>query len=341
MNITGIRDDAYRLLDINSGTTVSDDVEAEVVNSLNRGLQTMSLSGKDYFLAEPLTQAVVSGTAEYLLDYGVQRIVGPMRLQGGHHLRELRSKGQYEGFNAYFSGGLTMGPVSGTPLAYFLETERAPALTVAEATGNIVVAGAGGSTLNGIYIPVGNYFAKSTGPGINIERMTVGDVTGWAIITRNSFTPSVYYYAAATISQIPSDGLTWQVYSGATAPAPTVTAEMTTPSGQADAAKISLCLAPTPNANATLEFDAILEPTEYSAADLSDSAVSVPVAHKYVEEILLPLVRYFLTRSRFFTNADKLPMLEADYKAAMDSMGLGEPVQNVTRKTNPQLEEAA
>ena len=116
---------------------------------------------------------------------------------------------------------------------------------------------------------------------------------------------------------------------------------MTTPSGQADAAKISLCLAPTPNANATLEFDAILEPTEYSAADLSDSAVSVPVAHKYVEEILLPLVRYFLTRSRFFTNADKLPMLEADYKAAMDSMGLGEPVQNVTRKTNPQLEEAA
>jgi hypothetical protein len=237
MIITGIRDECYRMLEINAGVTVSDAVKADCANALNRALQTMNLAGKDYFLAESITQAFAIGTAEYALSSTIQRVIGPVRLQGGAHLRELRSRGQYDGFGMYLQGASSMAAVSGTPVAYFLESSRS----------------------------------------------TSG----------------------------------------------------------ADSVTLTLCLAPTPNASGTVEYDAIKEPTAYTAANMSEGTVTVPVAHQYVETILIPLVKYFLSRSRFFTSADKLPLIEDDYQAAMAAMGLAEPVQNATRKTNPDIEEAA
>jgi hypothetical protein len=344
MIITGIRDEGYRMLEINSGVTVSDAVKADLSNALNRSLQTMNLAGKDYFLAEALTQALSSGTAEYALSSTIQRIVGPVRLQGGGHLRELRSRGQYDGFGIYFHGETSPGAVSGTPEAYFLEAVRSAAMTTAEATGNIVVSGAGTVEVNGTYTLGGtyngkNFYVLNTSPIYTIQYAT----GAWSIMV-NPPTPQVapitYYGSGLTSAATPDLATGWTAVSGA-GPVPTVSAEMSTPSGQADSVTLTLCLAPTPSENGVIECDVIKEPTAYTAANMSDGAVSVPVAHQYVETILIPLFRYFLSRSRFFTNADKLPMIEADYKAALEAMGLGEPVQNATRKTNPQDEEAA
>ncbi|MEI7532854.1 MAG: hypothetical protein WCK57_00660 [Verrucomicrobiae bacterium] len=237
MKITDIRDECYRMLEINAGVTVSDSVKADCANALNRALQVMNLAGKDYFLMETLTQALTIGVSEYVMAAAIQRVIGPVRLQGGSHLRELRSRGQYDGFGLYFQGASSMAVTSGTPVAYFLESSRS----------------------------------------------TSG----------------------------------------------------------ADSVTLTLCIAPAPVASGTVEFDAIKEPAAYTAANMSDTNTTVPVAHQYVETLLVPLVRYFLSRSRYFTNAGKLPLIEADYQAAMSAMGLADPVQNTTRKTNPDLEEAA
>ena len=342
MIITGIRDEGYRMLEINSGVTVSDAVKADLSNALNRSLQTMNLAGKDYFLAEALTQALSSGTAEYALASTIQRVVGPVRLHGGGHLRELRSRGQYDGFGIYFHGETSPGAVSGTPEAYFLEAVRSAAMTTAEATGNIVVAGAGTVEVNGTYTLGGtyngkNFYVLNTSPLYTIQ----WSGSAWSILVNPPTlqVPVVTYYSSSSAVSTPDLATGWTQVSGS-APVPTVSAEMSTPSGQADSVTITLCLAPTPNASGTVEFDAIKEPPVYTAANMSDGAVSVPVAHQYVETILIPLFRYFLSRSRFFTNADKIPMIEADYKAALEAMGLGDPVQNATRKTNTGDEEA-
>lgn len=237
MTITGIRDEEYRLLDINAGVTVSDDVKADCANALNKALQMMSLAGGDFFLSESVTQAITANTATYTLGATIQRVIGPVRMSGGEHLRELRNKGQYQGYGTYLAGGTTMTAAAGSPRAFYLDTNKA--------------------------------------------------TTG------------------------------------------------------ADAVEIVLCLCPAPAADGSVVFDVIKEPTAYTAANLDTGTTTIPVAHQYTESILIPLVKYFLSRSRFFTNSDKLPLIETDYHAALAALGLADPVENPVRKTIPDLEEAA
>lgn len=232
MKITGIRDDLYNLLDINAGVTVSDAVKADCANALNQALQQLNLSKDEYFLSEEITQALTIGTANYALEDTIQRVVGPVRIVGGPHLREIRSKGQYEGFSYYLDGA-----TSGAPRAYFLDSRKA--------------------------------------------------------------------------------------------------------SSGGDAVAITLYLAPAPAEAGSVKLDVIKDITAYTAANMADTDKTVPVAHQYVESLLLPIARYYLTRSRFFTNTAKLESLAEDYQAAMVAIGLAEPVSNPVRKTKPALEEAS
>lgn len=340
MNITGIRDDGYRLLDINPGTTVSDYVRADLSNALNAALQTLSLAGPEYFLAEEMTQSIVAGAAEYPLASAIQRITGPVTLSGVGVLRELRNQTQYAEFSSLFG---VASP--GTPIAYFINASRGTVQHVPDGEyGDIVVTGAGTSAANGTYQHITFFlglplFCKAgTDPYVS---SIVWSGSDWHIFgsAGNSL-----YRSASNVDR-PDAATGWVAMDG-TLPPPTLTYQyqmpaMATITPSPDSVAMTLCLAPTPNANGTLAWNAIREPTSYTAANMDNAGTTIPVAHQYVETLLLPIFRWFLTRSRYFSAADKLPMLEADYKLALGAIGLGEPTQNPTRRTSPTMEEAA
>lgn len=82
---------------------------------------------------------------------------------------------------------------------------------------------------------------------------------------------------------------------------------------------------PAPDADYTVSLYISRRPHTYTVADLSGTSPVVPLPHKMAESILLPLVRWNVRTSHFFTSKDMLPSLEADYNAALTQLGLAAP----------------
>jgi hypothetical protein len=255
-----------------------------------------------------------------------------VRLANGQPLKEIRSRGEWLDFGPVYLGQTSRTLANGTPLAYHVETAAAPALTAAEATGNIVVAGAGTTKYNGKYIHVGTYedhpfYTHVENPGIVLTNYVTIGQRRWVI--RTIGTSVTNGYDATLLAATPDLALTWRAATGGdgTSPVPSVTAEMTTPSGQSDSAGISLQIAPPPDAVANLSIDVIPVAPTYTLADLcEDPAIVPPVPHNYHESILRPLVRMGATAHEYFQrHRESLPQIERDYSRALQMLGMADP----------------
>lgn len=55
----------------------------------------------------------------------------------------------------------------------------------------------------------------------------------------------------------------------------------------------------------------------YTGADIDNSSIIPDVAHEYVEMVFLPLARFYITRSHWFSYNEMLPKLEQDFTQAL------------------------
>lgn len=90
----------------------------------------------------------------------------------------------------------------------------------------------------------------------------------------------------------------------------------------ADAVKLTLKLKPIPSASGSFAYTAHSHPPRFTACDLRSDMLSLPAPHEFVEGVVVPLTRYYLTRSHWFSNHKMLGELKADYREAMNKLGL-------------------
>ena len=86
--------------------------------------------------------------------------------------------------------------------------------------------------------------------------------------------------------------------------------------------QINVYLAPTPSANGSIVIEVVETPPSYSATDVSVGTAILPVPQGYIDSLVLPLARMFVTRSSQFSRPDILPLLTADFQMAMQRLGL-------------------
>lgn len=95
--------------------------------------------------------------------------------------------------------------------------------------------------------------------------------------------------------------------------------------GNADPSKTQILFAPTPNATYTAKVEVTKTPPAYTVADLADPSPEVPVPHEFSESILLPIVRWNVRTSHFFSRQDLLSSMAEEYAKALDMLGLSNP----------------
>ena len=97
----------------------------------------------------------------------------------------------------------------------------------------------------------------------------------------------------------------------------------------ADDVLIEFYVMPPPDAlnagTAKLSLHVINEPGVVTAGDLVAGTANLPIPHKYVEAIFLPLARYNAMGSFLFYDKDKAPHLEDDYIRALQLLTKADP----------------
>lgn len=84
---------------------------------------------------------------------------------------------------------------------------------------------------------------------------------------------------------------------------------------------IKVFVAPTPTNSFTMQLDVLLKAPRYTWADV-DAGTPLYLPHKYVESILMPIVRQRLSTSLYFVLQEKLGSIEAQAKVAFEQLGL-------------------
>ena len=102
-----------------------------------------------------------------------------------------------------------------------------------------------------------------------------------------------------------------------------------------DNAQVTLQVTPKPSSDIDITLLVTLEPPYFSVCDIqsvtSDTTIGMP--HKYVESTLLPMARFFATRSHFFFEKDKIEDIQADVARAAAYIGVANPDAGTKEKT--------
>lgn len=99
-------------------------------------------------------------------------------------------------------------------------------------------------------------------------------------------------------------------------------------SGAEDSVTVKLHILPAPSltySGANLVLNVIKEPTTIVVTDLTTGTAKIPVPHKYVESVLLPLIRWNATASYLFTLKDMIDRYAADKTIALQLLGQSDP----------------
>ncbi len=82
---------------------------------------------------------------------------------------------------------------------------------------------------------------------------------------------------------------------------------------------------PVSGASVGIALDVVKEAPRYSMADIAAST-PVVIPHKYVESLLLPILRYHASTFYLFMGADMKPTIDREYQQAKISLGLADPL---------------
>lgn len=101
--------------------------------------------------------------------------------------------------------------------------------------------------------------------------------------------------------------------------------ERTTQAGNEPAKCVLHVTPPVSGASINLVLDVVKEAPRYSLADVKASS-PVVIPHKYVESLLLPILRYHSSTFYLFMAADQKPTIDREYEQAKISLGLADPL---------------
>lgn len=108
-----------------------------------------------------------------------------------------------------------------------------------------------------------------------------------------------------------------------------------------DPARCIFHVTPAPLVNTDILVDAVKESPRYGIRDVTNCP-RIPIPHRYVESILLPVVRKRATSYYLFTAQDKLEAIDQEYAQARISLGMGDPLPgNAGDNFNKRKEESA
>lgn len=92
-----------------------------------------------------------------------------------------------------------------------------------------------------------------------------------------------------------------------------------------DPARCVLHVAPAPVAETNLLLEVTLEAPRYVLGDLATCPL-LPIPHRYVESLLLPIARMRASSFYLFSQPDRLPQIEAEFMEASRALGLADPL---------------
>jgi hypothetical protein len=101
-----------------------------------------------------------------------------------------------------------------------------------------------------------------------------------------------------------------------------------------DPAKVSIMVVPVPSTEITLSIEAVVEAPRYTPVSLESCPV-VPIPHKYVESLLLPVARFLAMQSHLFINEENRQAIVAGYEIAQASLEEANPLVESARKEKP------
>ncbi|MFT4175013.1 MAG: hypothetical protein QM627_00010 [Luteolibacter sp.] len=105
-----------------------------------------------------------------------------------------------------------------------------------------------------------------------------------------------------------------------------------------DSARAVLYVSPAPVTLTNFLLDVVLEAPRYSQRDV-EKCTRIPMPHRYVESLLIPIVRYKAMSFHLFVDPDRKPLIEADFQDAMAQLDAADPA-GVSRKYNGREERA-
>ena len=99
--------------------------------------------------------------------------------------------------------------------------------------------------------------------------------------------------------------------------------------------RVSLIVAPTPAAEVEILIEVEVTAPSFVAADFCCTpAPAVPIPNDYAESLLLPIAAYhFATQSNWFKDADRLPVIQAEYDRAKARAGISDPTTQAPAST--------
>lgn len=87
-----------------------------------------------------------------------------------------------------------------------------------------------------------------------------------------------------------------------------------------DIVRVAIYLAPVPNASGSLVVEVVNDAPRYAVADLT-ATTDLPIAQNYTESIFLPIARWLVTHSSYFSRPDLRNQLQPAFDRAMALLG--------------------
>jgi hypothetical protein len=107
-----------------------------------------------------------------------------------------------------------------------------------------------------------------------------------------------------------------------------------------DPARCRIHITPTPEEETVVVVDAVFEPPRFGVNDIARNT-PIPIPHRYVESLLLPVVRYYA--AQYWQNQiseEQRRSVEADYREVSGMLGLSDPLPGLSGDNRARREEA-
>jgi hypothetical protein len=346
ITVRNVFDDLLLICGIEKANNAPMYIRERALTDINATLQFIQAAGGDFFNREVSTTATVSGTASYPLT-GVQQVVGPVRI-GAMPLRELASRGEYDLYAAMLGASGDVAAASNAkPTAYFLQRLRDTAneatsgenteLTLLLApTPDAIYSVAAEVTKLARNVTYADLTAGSQLVTVDLSSYTyAGHTAGmWFVIYDGAATTVGVWFSRAGAGSAPT-GLTrtLQVALIATDTAATAAAKLAAAigvdgvfeasvSGNVVSLTVPALVALTAPTNGATSTGFTLTCVRSGSA-----AALLPMPHKYVASLFLPIARYNVTTCPWalYRHEGHMAGIQADYTRALALLGVNDP----------------
>lgn len=333
LTFRNVFDDLLLLLGIETANNAPMYIRERVINDINASLQLIQSAGGDYFTRKESTINAVNNTASYALGTDTQHVF-LLRHSDGTTLREMATRGEYNLFASICQGSNS----TGKPLAFYLQryftstgdagdsagmtiflaptpdasytlalesASRAPNFTYADLTTGVQQSTADFANFSG---SGGDYITIADSAGL-VDVWFCIDGTGTAPLTGHRQI-QVNFRAAdpmATIANKVATKLSFDASFFNTTSSGTVVTILT---------RASTALA---------DIDTLGTMVIANTLIYGSTPSILPIPHRYVASIFLPIARYNVTTCPWYYHREGLPSIQADYQRALALLGINDP----------------